>query len=312
MYCDDKIDEKYNPIILFQKYIDICTVKLDGSEELVLTDSTNWSYRNYRPKFTPNKKNVIFTLDAHSLAQVYIMDLDGANLINLSNTSIDNYFYDISPDGKKILYISTVDSLNSIYMMDINGSNKTCVLASDFVGYNPIFSPSGNRIYFHVYNGTSSFFRYINLDNSEVTNLKDEYVSEPCFSPDGESIIFSSWRTGVPNIYSMDLEGNNEVQLTDVGHCSHPLFSPDGSYIIYSRPIDNNGWSIFRMELDGSNQTLITVGYGLAFTPNGNHLIFQSFEDDGTYLKVLNFITNETLVLSYVNGSEFRFIQVQY
>ncbi len=50
------------------------------------------------------------------------------------------------------------------------------------------------------------------------------------FSPDGKQIAFCSTRGGNWDIYTMDIDGKNVVQVTnDPMQHIHPSFSPDGN-----------------------------------------------------------------------------------
>ena len=83
---------------------------------------------------------------------------------------------------------------------------------------------------------------------------------EPRWSPDGQRIVFYSSRNGSWDIYSIDPDGGNEIQLTttrETGEWS-PTWSPDGLRIAFVSQRDGHD-SIHIMDADGKNETRLTA-----------------------------------------------------
>jgi len=79
-------------------------------------------------------------------------------------------------------------------------------------------------------------------------------------SPDGNSIVYCSVRTGRGNIYKCDLNGSRVQRLTSgPGYEGDPTYSPDGKWIAYLRE-DRLCGHIWLMRSDGSNQRELTTG----------------------------------------------------
>jgi serine/threonine protein kinase len=115
----------------------------------------------------------------------------------------------------------------------------------------------------------------------------------PNVTPEGRarSIAFVSDRSGIPQIYMMDLDGKNLQQLTDEpeGACQ-PDWSPDGSQLLFTSPCASiNGSfvnvSIFRINADGSGRTSLTKvpggDYDPAWSPDGKNILVTSLADNG-------------------------------
>ena len=60
---------------------------------------------------------------------------------------------------------------------------------------------------------------------------------QPRFSPDGRRIAFTSDRDGLWNIWTMDLDGKNAMQISHERRwfVNSPTWSPDGNYIFARR-----------------------------------------------------------------------------
>ena len=77
----------------------------------------------------------------------------------------------------------------------------------------------------------------------------------PNWSPDGRSIAYTSYRTGVPDILISNIyAGTMESPTKGVGQNWLPVFSPDGTRIAFISNRDGNS-EIYVMNRDGSNLT---------------------------------------------------------
>lgn len=73
-------------------------------------------------------------------------------------------------------------------------------------------------------------------DGSEVKQITYTTVNnmEPVWSPEGNRIAFQSDRSGIWEIYNMNIDGSNVVKITDIGtNSTEPAWSPDGSQIVF-------------------------------------------------------------------------------
>jgi len=63
----------------------------------------------------------------------------------------------------------------------------------------------------------------------------------PTFSPDARMIAFSALRGGTGDIYTVNLENNEVVNLTTDDFADYgPIYSPDGKYLLYNARISGN------------------------------------------------------------------------
>lgn len=92
-------------------------------------------------------------------------------------------------------------------------------------------SPDGNHLVFHM---LGDLYR-VGIDGGQAEALTDDIAwnFQPRYSPDGRHIAFISDRDGAENIWIMNADGSNLVQVSsERDHLLHnPAWSPDGDYI---------------------------------------------------------------------------------
>ena len=114
----------------------------------------------------------------------------------------------------------------------------------------------------------------------------------PTLSPDGQTIAFSTRRTGNFEIYLMGIDGSNPRRLTQgLGSCFAPNYSPDGKKIVFVVADEKNVQHIYVMGADGGSPLKISdVGSNVdpTFSPDGKSIAFGSDRDGTPALYVMD------------------------
>jgi Tol biopolymer transport system component len=217
--------------------------------------------------YSPNGKRVAFEADPNGDGnlEVFVMNVDGTNLMQLTDSPAPDYWPDWFPDGKRIAFTSLRDGPPHIYVMDADGSNQHAVTDTtnfEFGSLEPDVSPNGRQIVFmrsREFEPPSIWT--IDVDGSNLTEITASGPHadlDPQFSPNGRQIVFSSNRGGTFEIYVMHADGSNVAQLTtSAGGDFNPTFSPDGRQIAWWKQRFGSG-DIWIMNRDGSGQVNIT------------------------------------------------------
>jgi TolB protein len=122
----------------------------------------------------------------------------------------------------------------------------------------------------------------VTLDGEELHRITENrsFNLFPRWSPDGSSIAFTSYRTGVPRIYVKNLERGREREVAAFGSSKTPgCFSPDGKYLYVSVSAGGNT-DIYRVAVDGDGREKVVSGHGLdvspSLSPDGGRMAFVS------------------------------------
>lgn len=140
---------------------------------------------------------------------------------------------------------------------------------------------------------------FVRADGSQLVRVTADPSTEkdPAFSNDGASLAFASDRSGVMQIYTMNLTTHEEQQLTSLSAgADEPSWSPDDSQIVF-----HSGASIYIMNFDGSNPKIIATGPDAVY----NMYKYPSVTPDG--LHVLCDRGNEIDTMS-LDGTGFRYV----
>lgn len=214
---------------------DIYSIKIDGSDEIKLTNQND----NFCPQYFPDNKSIIFSSSNNTWAGIYIMNINGSNkqLLTPQNKSFGDP--KISPNGNMILITSNDWNGSQIFVMNSDGSNLKqitfTVSSKIFPGHprdgncNPVWSPNSNKLAYVSYENGSPDIFIINSKGTGNKRLTDTPLRDenPVWTKDGNYLLFSSNRNlnVGSQIYIMRTEGQLQAPLTNyIGDNIYPTF----------------------------------------------------------------------------------------
>lgn len=144
---------------------------------------------------------------------LYLFDEKGAVNRRLTNTpSESEHDAHFSPDGDQIVFASGPaegESQTTLEIMDASGDNRRVVVESKGRIYGASWSPDGSRIgYTDAPDGENGDVFVLHVGTGEVERITADpsWDHMPVWSPDGATLLFSSYRTGTERIYALALD----------------------------------------------------------------------------------------------------------
>jgi serine/threonine protein kinase len=109
----------------------------------------------------------------------------------------------------------------------------------------------------------------------------DEYDEDsPRLTPDGKNIVFVSYRSGIPNLWRVGLDGTNPTQITSGGEDYRPAISPDGKWIVFDS-WDLGPLTVMKVSIDGGEPVRLSEknGYSASISPDGKLVAYISQDE---------------------------------
>src|SRR5262249_23895126 len=152
-----------------------------------------------------------------------------------------------SPDGKHLAYISAAaDKSAELHILDLETKSDRSLMKLGSSETYPRFSPDGRRIAIQNRVGDNGEICLLNIEDGKVENLT-----------------------------------NNPARDVD------PAWSPDGTEIVFASNREGNYdiFSLFSMNVDGTNQHRIYYSYAISsfpsWSPDGKQIVFANDKEDG-------------------------------
>jgi len=154
--------------IVFTSESKIWVMESDGSNARVITDPpqagqwgrANLPFGDYDPRLSPDGSKVVFSRlisdeSVHGNYDLYLMDLDGSTLVNITNTGYSQGLSSWSAKGDKILYILSAmeeQGLYDLYSIKADGMDNQLLnpetLPPELLIQSARYAPEGLSVYF--------------------------------------------------------------------------------------------------------------------------------------------------------------------
>ena len=293
---------------------------------------TNGDSDNYSPTFSPDGTQIAFSSFRTDNGEIYLMDLNGRIRRRVTFTTdfndssptfltTPNYlFYSSEPKASREVKVVIQSSGSTpIYagfnLTHIHSKITRAVLPVSFGARVPRASPAGDQVVYESNADGNLELYLLDLEGVDLAQLTPESIKHkritfnetddgsPTFFPDGKRIMFVSSRNEVNQLYTIDIDGQNETHFNPNRYdCYNPTVSPDGKTIAYVSARDGD-WEIHLIDADGKNERRITNDIGRsiqpAFSPDGRYLVFVSDRSDTFHIYLMSFdapVTREDLV----------------
>ncbi len=259
--------EKFVPkLISTGKGRTTCGAFLKDGKHVVFA-STHLNDNNCPPVPDRTKYGNKYIWPLYTSFDIFMADLDGKIVKQLTNSKGYDAEATISPDGKKMLYTSTKDGDIDLYVMDLKSRKEKRITTA--LGYDggAWFSPDGKKIIWRASRPRTE---------AEIKEYKD-LLAENLVAPTNMEVFIA------------DANGKNVKQVTSFGNANWaPAYMPDNKRIIFaSNHQSKRGFpfNLFIVNEDGTGLQKISAEKSFdafpMFSPDGKKIIFCSNRNNG-------------------------------
>ncbi|QXT39329.1 Tol-Pal system beta propeller repeat protein TolB [Gymnodinialimonas ceratoperidinii] len=150
----------------------------------------------------------------------------------------------------------------------------------------------------------------MDYDGANVQYLTDSrsIVLAPRFSPQGDRILYTSYESGFPQVYIMDVATVQRRPLEAIPAETmtfSPRFSPSGQSVVFSL-VEGSNTDIFSLDLATGTRTRLTqtpsIETAPSFSPDGSEITFESDRSGGPQIYVMSATGGEPRRISAGTG----------
>ncbi len=193
----------------------------------------------------PTTAKIAFTSNRDGNWEIYIMNPDGSQPINLTKHPAIDFDPAWSPTGEQILFNSDRKGERDLYLMNADGKNVRKVFTKSADRRYPTWSPDGKQI---AYLNVDEWAIYTaTIDGKTEKKIADtgEEGGSPAWSPNGSEIVFTL--AGAVEKFGKRLTNSRQLRVVNLNSgaertlfaeqmptMENPTWSPDGEQLAFS------------------------------------------------------------------------------
>ncbi|MCF6269802.1 MAG: hypothetical protein L3J41_08835 [Melioribacteraceae bacterium] len=192
-------------------------INIDGTE---LKTLSNPKFEEYDASFSSDGSKIVFISKGNGNYNLSVMNIDATERKTLVQQKGKLSKPTFSPNNDEIAFVNYIDNVPRLSIISSDGGNIENILSGKVVDSKIYFTPDAKRLVFNSRDrgGKYSDVSIIDIDGEQFINLTDSlnYINQnTLLTPDGKSIIFNSIRVDNSEIYRVDINSGERVNLTN-------------------------------------------------------------------------------------------------
>ena len=236
---------------------------------------------------TAEAAKIAFTSYRDGNSEIYTMNPDGSEQINLSRNDAEDWDPVWSPNGEQILFVSDRNGTSDLYLMDVGSRRVWKVFGNREYRIDPTWSPDGKKIAYVQGEEPNQAIYIATINGRSVEKLTDGFI--PRWSPDGREIAFvvGGIQHALLGVFNPRTHTKRILLRNKMPWVVYPTWSPRGDKIAFSE-IDGSfqqgflSWTrahLYTVNSDGTGLHQITkdeagVAMEPTWSPQGDALIY--------------------------------------
>ncbi|GAB4337175.1 MAG: S9 family peptidase [Calditrichia bacterium] len=279
------------------------------------------------PQISPDGKKIAFVVTEYFLekgesnSEIYLMNMDGSQLKQLTHNDAADYHPRWSPDGKKLLFVSTRENGPQAWVLPMDGGEAYQLTGFSMGVSNPEWTPDGKAVVF-----SSMVFPEAGADSDSNKAIQESMDNGPLHAHMADRLLYrhwNFWKDGKrTHIIKYDINKDEYTDLTpgdydspsfSLGGASGFAFSPDGKEMCFVSNRDSNeaettNKDLWLVSLNGGEARNITDDNEAydgdpAYSPDGRYIAYRkqlvpTFEADKFRLALYDRQTGKSEILT--------------
>lgn len=186
------------------------------------------------PTWSVGRKMLYYMSYRNVYADIYSHDLTTGDRRAFANYPGSNMSPAASRDGSKVAFISSKTGSPDLYVADGNGSNLRQLTKTKDAESSPTFSPNGSQICYAADEARALYV--ISATGGQPRRLRTDGAgrpTEPDWSPDGKTIIFTSQVAAGFSLWTVPADGSKAP--TQLVEGEDPSWAPNSRTVVFVR-----------------------------------------------------------------------------
>lgn len=237
---------------------------------------------DFDPDISRDGKWLVFASTQHrATSDLYVKNINGQTVTQLTNDGANDVMPSFSPDGKRVAFTSNRSGSWDVYVMGSSGGQPIQLTSEPSHELHPTWSPDGRSLAFCRLNPGSGKWEIWTVDVASpgVTRFLAHGLL-PEWNPVNDTIAFQKPRERGGRFYSVwtiQFNGGEATNPTEIAGdpeyaCVSPTWSPDGERLVYAavanpggpivgglgfQPSESQLWMV---NVDGTGKSRLTEG----------------------------------------------------